>query len=303
MTAPAVPAGRPAPAPITDPGAPRPRAGVRLVALDLDGTVLDHDQQLHPRTRDAVHAAVAAGVVVVAATGRMYRSALPWARELRLLAPLICYQGAVVRAMPAPDAPEEDGVPQGRLIAEDPLDADSGLRALQVARAGNWHIQAYRDDRLFCEQQRPEADLYARIAQVPYELVDDLEPVMRAGSTKVVCVVEPEEAAARCEAALREALGPTARVVRSLPPFVEVTNPLAGKGRALTRICELLDIAPEEVVAVGDAPNDIDMMSMAGFAVGVEGARDPVLAAADAVCAPPEQAGVADVLEVLGLTG
>jgi Cof subfamily protein (haloacid dehalogenase superfamily) len=281
---------------VTDPSAPRPRRRPRLVALDLDGTCLDEHQQLAPRTRDAVRATVARGTTVVVATGRMYRSALPWARTLGVTAPLVCYQGALVRELP-----EGEGVEAGAVLFEDPVDASAAERALGIARAGGWHYQAYQDDRLLCEEDRPEAHLYARIAQVEIHFVDDLVPVLRLGSTKVVCVVEDLAEAARCEAAMREGLDGQALVTRSLPEFVEITNPLASKGRALTRLCERLGVALDELVAVGDAPNDSDMLTVAGYAVAVEGAPERLLVHADAVCAPAAQAGVADVLIALGL--
>ena len=77
----------------------------RVVVIDLDGTTIDYRQQLHPRVRDAVRA-VAAHVPVIVATGRMYRSSLPWAVELGVHEPLVCYQGALVREMP-----QDDGSP------------------------------------------------------------------------------------------------------------------------------------------------------------------------------------------------
>lgn len=278
------------------PGAPRPSRAVRLVALDLDGTCLDRSQRLASRTREAVRAAVAGGTTVVIATGRMYRSALPWAREMGVTAPLLCYQGALVRTLPG----NGDSSP-GPVLFEDPVSPEAAERALEIARGGRWHYQAYQDDLLLCEEDRPEAHLYARIAQVEIHLVDDLRPVLRGGSTKIVCVVDDRDGAARCEAAMREGLGGDALVTRSLPQFVEITNPAASKGRALGRLCAHLGVELAEVVAVGDAPNDSDMLRVAGFSVAVEGAPDPLLAHADAVCAPAADAGVADVLVSLGL--
>jgi len=283
------------------PGAPRPARRPALVALDLDGTCLDDRQRLAPRTRDAVRATVAAGTVVVVATGRMYRSALPWARELGVTAPLICYQGAVVRELPPAGAAGAGGAAMGPALFEDPLDAATAERALSIARGGGWHFQAYQDDELLCEEDRPEAHHYARIAGVEIRLVDDLVPVLRRGSTKVVCVVLNEDETARCEAALRRGLGEAALVTRSQAEYVEVTNPIASKGRALRRLCERLEVALDDVVAVGDAPNDADLLAAAGFGVAVAGAPESLLVHADAVCASPAGAGVADVLEGLGL--
>jgi Cof subfamily protein (haloacid dehalogenase superfamily) len=267
-----------------------------LIALDLDGTVLDAKQGLHPRTRDAVHAAIDGGTTVLIATGRMYRSALPWARRLRVTAPLICYQGALIRTVPP------NGTDTTTTLFEDALSPDVALHALRIARAGGWHVQAYLDDRLLCDQDRPEAHLYARIAQVEITFVDDLEVLVGArGSTKIACVVDDAGGAAACEDAMRRELGDQARVTRSLPPFVEVTSPVASKGRALRRLCEHLGVAMADVAAVGDAPNDSDMLEAAGYAVAVQGAREDVVRHADALCAPPDRAGVADVLVALGL--
>ncbi|HEV3123229.1 MAG TPA: HAD hydrolase family protein [Candidatus Dormibacteraeota bacterium] len=269
-----------------------------LVALDLDGTVIDSEQRLHPRTRDAVHATIENGTTVLVVTGRMYRSALPWASRLHVTAPLICYQGALIREV------AHNGADAGETLFEDALTPDIALRALHVARAGGWHIQAYLDDRLLCDQDRPEAHLYARIAQVDITFVDDLADVVAArGSTKIACVVDDEAGAALCEKTLRETLGAEARVTRSSPPFVEVTSPIASKGRALRRLCDKLGVDMTGVVAVGDAPNDADMLDAAGYAVAVLGAPPDVVGRVDALCAPPERAGVADVLVALGLTG
>jgi Cof subfamily protein (haloacid dehalogenase superfamily) len=275
---------------------------VQLVALDLDGTTIDFEQRLHPRTRDAVRATVSRGVPVLAASGRMYRSALPWALALGLHTPLICYQGAMVRAMPDADAPLHDGVPQGKLLIEDALDGEVCDAAIDVARSGGWHVQGYRDDRLLCEREGPEADFYSRIAGVDYELVNDLAAALREGSTKIVCVALEETQASACEAAMRTRLGSRARVVRSMTEFVEITNPVASKGRALRSVCELLGIPVEAVVAAGDAPNDADMLAAAGFAVAAEDADPAALAVADAVIPGPGEAGVALLLETLGLT-
>lgn len=290
------------PPPVDSARAPRPRRPPRLLAIDLDGTLLDRAQpRLHPRNRDALRAAARGGLHVSVATGRMYRSALPWAEAVGARAPIICYQGAMVRALPERGAPVVDGVPQGELISEDPVDGDVALAALRVARAGGWHVQAYRDDRLLCDEDRPEAHLYARIAQVGIDFVADLEPVMALGSTKVVCVVEEEAEMRRCEAALAAEIGSRARVVRSVPEFVEITSRVAGKGRALRRVCARLGVAPEEVVAIGDAPNDADMLALAGFTVAIEGSPAGALPGIDCTCPPPDQAGVAVALEALGL--
>lgn len=287
--------GRSAPPPLARATLPE---RVEMVVLDLDGTCLDLQQQLHPRIEAAV---LQAGerVPVVIATGRMYRSALPWARRLGVQAPLICYQGALVQAMPDPDPGE--GLAYGRLISAEVLDPDVARLAIEVAREHGWHRQAYVDDVLLCEEDRVEARLYAHVGAVAIQFVDDLAAAVQGGTVKVVCVnLDPEEAA-RCRMAMTAALGDRARVTPSLPQFLEVASPRAGKGPAVVRVAAALGVEPARVVAVGDAPNDVDMLEAVGFGVAVEGALEEVLGAADATCPPPDRAGVADLLAALGL--
>ena len=265
----------------------------QAIVLDVDGTLIDHELHLHPRARDAV---LAAGAVlpVVIATGRMYRSVLPWAQELGITQPLVCYQGAVVREVAA-----ERG--DGAVIFEEGLGAAAALEVVETARAHGWHVQAYQDDQLLCDQDRPEAHLYARIAQVPIHFVDDLAAIVRAGSTKVVCVIQDPDGVEECVGVLTAELGERARVTRSIGEFVEVVSPRVNKAHAVDIVLARLGLHLADAVAVGDAPNDAEMLAGAGLGVAVEGARREVLAAADATCAGPAAAGVADVLEHLGV--
>jgi Cof subfamily protein (haloacid dehalogenase superfamily) len=266
-----------------------------LVVLDIDGTLIDDQLILHPRARHAVRAATRR-MPVILATGRMYRSALPWARELHVREPLVCYQGALVRELPR-------GKADGRVIFEEGLSPAVAQDALRIARAGGWHVQAYQDDELICDQDRPEAHFYARVAQVPIRFVEDLASIVVNGSTKIVCVAESPVAVDACVAAMRQGLDGRARVTRSMEEFVEVVSPRVNKALAVERVCATLGLSLADAVAVGDAPNDTEMLAAAGCGVAVESARAEVLAAADATCAGPDHAGVADVLEHFGLAG
>lgn len=278
--------------------APLPDQPVELVVLDLDGTCLDRSQRLHPRTQAAVRQAGSRAHLVIA-TGRPYQSALPWARRLGVRCPLICYQGALIQGMPDPDPGE--GLVYGRTIATTLLEAETARRAIEVARAHGWHRQAYVDDNLVCEEDRPEARHYAQTAAVAIRFVPDLEAAVAEGTVKVVCVVLDRDEAVRCRSALAEALQSRARVMPSLPEFIEVASPRAGKGQAVRRVCRHLGVDPLHAAAVGDAPNDADLLEAVGFGVAVDGAPEELLVHADCTCPPPEQAGVADVLIALGL--
>jgi Cof subfamily protein (haloacid dehalogenase superfamily) len=267
----------------------------RAAVLDIDGTLIDSDLAMNPRTRDAVRRA-AATMPVILATGRMYSSALPWALDLEVRLPLVCYQGAMVRALPG-------GTTPGDVLFEEGLSPAVALTAITIARERRWHRQAYANDKLYCEEDRPEAHLYAAIAQVPIHFVDDLADVVSNGSTKVVCVSEDPAVIEEMIRAMNDGLRDGARVTRSMDCFVEVISPRINKALAIELVCSRVGLSLRDAVAVGDAPNDIEMLASAGCGVAIRSARPEVLAAADATCAGPEQGGVADVLDHFGLTG
>jgi Cof subfamily protein (haloacid dehalogenase superfamily) len=266
----------------------------RIAIIDLDGTTIDYRQELLPRVRDAVRA-VAARMPVIIATGRMYRSALYWAEELGVLQPLICYQGAMVREMPHPD-----GSPS-RTIYEQPLKAAPARHALHIAREQDWHFQAYQNDELLCERDRPEARLYSHVSGVQFRIVPDLEPLLEHGTTKAACVIEDPAEVDRATVLMARELAGSARITRSNPEFVEILDPGVSKAAASEIVCARLGYSLADAIAIGDAPNDVELLAGSGYGVAVASSRPEVLAAADATCAAPEDGGVADVLEVLGL--
>jgi hypothetical protein len=105
----------------------------------------------------------------------------------------------------------------------------------------------------------------------------------------------------RAIALMTRELAATARVTRSNPEFVELLDPDVSKAVGCEIVCERLGYSLADAVAFGDAPNDVELLNAAGYAVAVSTSRPEVIAAADATCAPPEDGGVADMLEALGL--
>jgi len=143
----------------------------------------------------------------------------------------------------------------------------------------------------------------AAYAEWPFfsTLVDDLESLLAGGTPKAVCVVIDPEDAARCLQEMSAHLDGSARVTQSRTEYVEIVSPMVNKASACEFVCARLGLTMKDVVAIGDAPNDIEMLDAAGYAVAVSTARADVIAHADATCAPPQDAGVADVLAALDL--
>ncbi|HEY5258636.1 MAG TPA: Cof-type HAD-IIB family hydrolase [Candidatus Baltobacteraceae bacterium] len=258
----------------------------RLVALDLDGTLIGPDLEIKPRVARAIHRMRAEGVAGCIVTGRMYRAALPYARALGFVAPIVCYQGAAIVD------PQAD-----RVLFDAPLDHATVAEVIHATQADGVHLQLYRNDSYYCEERNRFSELYARLSRVEPVIVPSLsETFALSDATKAVVVADPPQAE-RYAHRLSELLGERAYVTRSYPQFVEVLNPNVDKGRALTFVAQHLGIGMDDVLAVGDAWNDAPLLRVAGFGVAMGSAPEELRAEADAVVPDVAGDGVAQAIE------
>ncbi|MFN2463757.1 MAG: Cof-type HAD-IIB family hydrolase [Candidatus Dormibacteria bacterium] len=259
------------------------RGPFKVLALDIDGTLVDRSLEITPANLAALKDAMKAGTRVVLATGRMFRSAARYAHQIGTKEPVIAYQGAVVR------------LPDGALVREWPLSPEAAATAVRVARQLDLHVNLYRDDEFFVEKGGWAADLYASVAQVEPRVVDDLLEVAAHGSTKAV-FVDRHERLAGAEPVVRAAFEPFSRVTFSMPEFLEVVDAGVSKAEALHMICKGYGVARHEVIAAGDGPNDRELFDYCGLAAAPSDAIPEVLAAADVTMAPPGQDGIAELV-------
>ena len=271
---------------MTLPEALDPRA-VRAVAMDLDRTILPEALELRPRLIDAVRAVAAAGVVPIVATGRMLCSSLPFALQLGVTAPLICYQGALIAD------------PQtGQWLRHEPMPVPLAREVIEACRKRDQHCNVYVDDELYVDELNVYALEYARHAKLEAHAVGDLERWLTEPTTKIVVVGEPELLDA-LQIELRAQFGNRLFIAKSLPFFLEVAQPGVSKGSALEWVCDRISIEPAHVVSFGDGANDVELLRDAGFGVAIEGAEQILLDEADATVPGPEHDGVACFLEAL----
>jgi Cof subfamily protein (haloacid dehalogenase superfamily) len=226
------------------------------------------------------------GLLVAACTGRPYSGAVQWVRRFGLTEPLICYQGAQVRA------------PDGSLLLDHGIPHDLAMEVIRFARERSLHVNAYRDDRLLVEHDTPEGREYAHHSGLDPEIVPDLDLAMGPTTPKLV-IVAPEETISRLLPEARERWQGRLFIATSLPDYLEMTIPHADKGTALRFLAERLGVPQPATVAAGDGRNDVPMLEWAGLAVAVEGSPPEVLAAADRVIGKPGTGGLAKLLDEL----
>ncbi|GAC1639641.1 MAG: Cof-type HAD-IIB family hydrolase [Candidatus Dormibacteraceae bacterium] len=258
----------------------------KLMALDLDGTILDMRLNLDPRDVEDLSRIIRGGVMVVACTGRPFPGALPWTKRLGLDGPIICYQGAEVRR------------PDGSTILDHGVPHDIAMEVLDFARDRNLHVQAYRDDRLIVERDRPEAQEYANHAGMEIHVVGDLDAAMGPTTPKLVIVSTAETLEALLPEA-RERWRGRLNVATSVPTYLEFTSVESDKASALAFLCERLGVRQDQSVAVGDGRNDASMIAWAGLGVAIQGSEPEVIAAADRTIHGPGRGGIKQLADVL----
>jgi len=257
---------------------------IRLIAIDLDGTLLDHTRDIPAANIEAVSAARDAGVCVVLASGRIRPSMEPFAARLGLTGPMICANGAHVVGE------------AGREILHVGLDSATTHTVLQYAEEHRIHLNIYTRSTLRFLANTPWGDVYrTRVSAVQPEM---LKPEDRAdlSPTKLMIVADPGDVPAHREALARLIDHRRARMVVSEPEYLEFLSTSASKGSALAILSEACGYRREDVAAVGDYQNDLEMVQWAGLSAAVANAAPEVAAAATVRVASNEQAGVAEFI-------
>ncbi len=258
----------------------------KLVAFDVDGTLVGRDLTISQNVRDAIARMQAAGIAGSLVTGRMYRATLPFARELGFDAPLICYQGAAI-IDPASD----------EVLAHRALENQLVLELVSFAERDRMHLQLYRNDEYYCEARNQYSELYASLSMTEPIVVPSLREAFAYSPATKGVVIADEPVAARYARRLAEAFNGRANVTRSLPEFVEVLDPGADKGEALRFVVQHLGIDIEQTVAIGDSWNDAPLLRAAGLSIAMGSSPPEVKAICDRVVEDLAHDGVAEAIE------
>lgn len=259
-----------------------------LIAVDLDGTLLNNQSEVSSRNAQALHRVEQLGAKVVISTGRMYCAAKNYAQQLGLKTPVICYQGAMVKD------PVSD-----ETLQEFPLQDPLKSQIIDELIAMGLNTQAYFDDRFFVAVRNEKTVSYEALTPRKGEAVGDLAAFVKTHTITKLIVNEEPEIIQKIIPYFQKKYGRGAQVVVCGPMFLSFTDPQADKGIALKWVAQYLGIDRSKVIAFGDQHNDISMLQYAGFGVAMGNAVEELKKAADAVTVENQQDGVAAVLEEL----
>jgi Cof subfamily protein (haloacid dehalogenase superfamily) len=271
----------------------RPSCPYRLLACDIDDTLVRFPAPPSPRVARAIRAACDAGLIVILVTGRAFRRARPIAQALDLARPIVCNHGGSIR-----DA--VDGCTPYRKTLPRPLTLEivTWLQMQEVC------LLLFDGDLVYCDcttgQVVPDFQVYTRGEYSTY--VHDLRSSIPDETEIVLSTSKDHEHLAEVYERTQARWGTVARVLFSHPFGLDVM-PKSSKSEALAWLAGHLGVTREEVMAVGDGGNDADMLTWAGLGVAM-GDAAPEAKAAAAVIAPPfEQDGLAWAVERYVLTG
>ena len=274
---------------------PSPIFPIELVALDIDGTLIGDDLIIGSNTRAAVRAATKRRVHVSLVTGRMVSSALRFARELGLTAPIVGYQGGLIRSMPEPGSER-----LGRLLVHTPIRAQVAREIVEWTRAQGLDPHLNHLERFILRADDPNADDYSAFMGARAELVADLAGSIRHPITKVLAVGEPPRPTELAPLARARFAG-LADVTISHPKFLEFVAPGVSKGRAVRWLSRRLGVALGATLAIGDQWNDLEMLAEVGHGAAMPTAPREVQAAARYIAPSLADEGVALLIEMLVL--
>lgn len=262
----------------------------RLLALDLDGTLLNPAHQIPERTKAALRTVRERGITPVIVTGRMQRSAAPYAKQLAMEGlPMVTYNGAFVSLFPSTQP-----------LYHEPLSLESAKELAAFCEREGVYLHGYQDDELCIPALTPEAKGYQELAGIEGKVVGPLTAWLAAPQTKMIAISTPERIA-ELQPTVQALLGDAANVTISNPTYLEVMSSKVSKGKALAAVAERLGVQQAEVLAIGDGLNDLEMLRWAGTGVAMGHAHPDLLAAADWVTTEGPGDGVWEALRHFGL--
>ena len=233
---------------------------IKMVVTDIDGTILKKDFTISNNVINTIKKLTQNNIKVVLATGRMYCAAVKIANMLDINTPLICYQGALIKNFYNND----------NTLYIDPVKPNLAFEILNVLKTKNIHTNLYLNDRLFCENDNQIIKDYTNKRLIPYSEVN-----------KILAIDNDSQVIENLTSELKNKYNDSLYVVRSTKNFCEISSKNSNKGLAVKFLANLFKINKNEILAIGDEDNDIDLLKSADYKIAMGNASEKLKANAD----------------------
>jgi Cof subfamily protein (haloacid dehalogenase superfamily) len=259
----------------------------KLIALDMDGTLLKTDKTISKATFDAIQHAKNKGVKVVLATGRPVKGIKKYLSELNLLSEddyAVAFNGAVVQT-----------TKNEKIIAENLLSVEDIKILYDLSKKLKVNIHALTNDECITPKISKYSLLEANMNFIPIKEVD-FDTMNKDTTIVKIMFIDEEEILDKAIEQIPKEFYDKYTVVKSAPYFLEFLNKKVNKGVGVKLLAEELGIDMKDVICVGDHENDLEMVQYAGLGVAMENAIDKLKDAANFVTTSNDDDGVAHVI-------
>jgi Cof subfamily protein (haloacid dehalogenase superfamily) len=264
-------------------------SAVRLLALDLDDTLLRSDLTISYQTRNAIKKAEAAGVIVVLASGRIPAAMNQFAGLLGMhkkAGYLICNNGTLIQESHT-----------GKIVYEIRMDAKTALTAFDLADAEGFPVQIYEDDIMYVSRHNEYTGYDQKLTGLRQVVVENFRAMVGGGCHKLLIPGDPA-LLVPLESILRTYLEDNVTIFTSKPYFLEILPADTNKGAALEKVTNILGIDQKDVIAIGDSMNDEAMLRWAGLGIAMANSDERIKNIAALVTSRDnDDDGVAEVIE------
>lgn len=259
---------------------------ISVIATDVDGTLLDSSQNLSERTERAIHMATEQGVKVILATGKARG---PWVGDilprLGLSTPGVFMQGLLIYGA------------DGEVLYDRKMREDVALDVLNIAEANNMTAVAYCGEQILCDSANDHTDRLIGYGEPVPEAIGSLRRVVGKTPIHKILFMGDDSKLSQLRPHVESQMGGRASLVTALHGMLEFLPPGASKAVGLARVLEMIDVSYQNVMAVGDGENDMEMLRMSGFSVAMGNAGMQVKGVADFVTTSNDNDGLARVIE------
>jgi len=262
----------------------------KLMAVDIDGTLLDSRGRITEGVKKAVRLGVEKGLIFTISSGRPVQGIRPLIRELGIDLPVITYNGAMVITGKSEE-----------ILYERRMPPENAKRVIELGNEYGTSVMVWAGNRLFVNKVNDRAYKYAENSGVKPELIGSVDEVVKNGVSKVLWY-DDADVIEKYKNDVGRHLNKNITYHTSQPIYLEFVDKNASKAIAMEKLGERFGIRREEMIAVGDGYNDLSMIEYAGLGVAMGNAPDEIKARADYVTLTNDEDGVAHVIRrfVLG---
>ncbi|MEG1642282.1 MAG: Cof-type HAD-IIB family hydrolase [Synergistaceae bacterium] len=259
----------------------------KLIAVDIDGTILNSNTRLTERTKLALQKAMTQGIHVITATGRMYPSALPFVKQIGMTSPCVFYNGAAIR-----------NPITGETIYEKSLGINLTRDVIGFYHDHGWYVQIYYNDKLFVmDSTDTKCKYYESIVKVKAIPMGIDFWDFDVDATKLLGIALDEKTFQKMARVTKGRFAHRLHASTSWSSFVEMVHSDVNKAYGVEMAAKTLGIKREDIMAFGDAGNDKEMIEWAGCGVAMGNAPQYLKDMADIVAPTNDDDGVAQIIE------